>query len=111
MKSSDNGASRRAHEINLVTCVRESLVLSFYDWDLFARSVASNTKQNWRCGHAATTSFEDSEQRWVHPGPCANSPPAIKNLDAFFEHRTVVAFLVPFLVLLATFFFLALVCR
>jgi hypothetical protein len=78
---------------------------------LFARSVASNTKQNWRCGHAATTSFEDSEQRWVHPGPCANSPPAIKNLDAFFEHRTVVAFLVPFLVLLATFFFLALVCR
>ena len=71
-----------ALKINLVTCVRESLVLSFYDRDLFARSVASNTKQNWRCGHAATTSFEDSE-RWVHPGPCANSPPAIKNLVPF----------------------------
>ena len=36
----------------------------------------------------------------------------IKNLDAFVEeHGTVVAFLVPFLALLATFFFLALVCR
>jgi hypothetical protein len=36
----------------------------------------------------------------------------IKNLDALVEeHGPVVAFLMPFLALLATFFFLALVCR
>jgi hypothetical protein len=34
------------------------------------------------------------------------------NLDAFVEqHETVMAFLVPLLVLLATFFLIALVCR
>lgn len=37
---------------------------------------------------------------------------SIKNLDAFVEqHETVVAFLVPLLALLATFFLIALVCR
>jgi len=36
----------------------------------------------------------------------------IKNLDAFVEqHETSVAFFVPFLALLATFLFIALVCR
>jgi hypothetical protein len=37
---------------------------------------------------------------------------SIKNLHAFVEqHETVVAFLVPILALLATFFLIALVCR
>ena len=36
----------------------------------------------------------------------------IKNLDVFVEqHETAVAFLVPFLALLATFLLIALVCR
>jgi hypothetical protein len=68
-----------------------------------------NTKQS--CCHAATASFEDSHYDGPGFGGAAIMGP-IKNLDAFVEqHETVVAFLVPLLALLATFFLIALVCR
>jgi hypothetical protein len=47
-----------------------------------------------------------------HPQRACGIMGPIKNLDAFVEeHGTVVAFLVPCLALLASFFLVALVCR